>query len=195
MACWVVIPVKGPDEGKQRLAGVLDAPRRAALVGAMLEHVVAAVRRARGIDRIALLGASRHGMPESLALLPDPGTGLNPAVASAFAAARDQGAARILILFADLPQLTTLEVELLLAAPGDAIAIAPDRHGTGTNALCLPLPAARDFAFAFGPDSFARHSGEARRLGLGIEEVHSPGLAHDIDEPADLPDTAGLLGD
>lgn len=195
MACWVVIPVKGPDAGKQRLAGVLDAPRRAALVEAMLKHVVEAVRRARGIDRIALLGASRHGTPESLPLLPDPGTGLNPAIASAFATARAEGATRVLILFADLPQLTALDVELLLAAPDDAIAIAPDRHGTGTNALCLPLPAAEGLAFAFGPDSFARHSGEARRLGLEIEEVHSPGLAHDIDEPADLPDTAGLLGD
>ena len=73
------------------------------------------------------------------------------------------------------------------------VAIAPDRHGRGTNALSLPLPEAEGFTFAFGPDSFALHNLEAARLGLKIEEIHSPGLACDIDEPADLPDAAGLM--
>lgn len=195
MTCWAVIPVKGPDQGKQRLAGVLDAERRSTLVKAMLERVVAAAGKARGVDRIALVGTSRHGLPDSFVLLPDPGTGLNPALASAFVAAREAGATRVLIVFADLPKLTPLDIDLLIAAPRDTVAIAPDRHGTGTNALCLSLPAARDFTFAFGPDSFARHSGEARRLGLQIEEIHSPGLAQDVDEPDDLGDAAGLWGD
>lgn len=195
MTSWVVIPVKAPDEGKLRLAGVLDAAARTRLVKAMLERVVAAAQGARTADRVCLIGTSRHGLDEALPLLPDPGEGLNAAVAAGFDTADRAGASRVLILFADLPQLGALDVELLLAAPEETIAIAPDRHGTGTNALCLPLPAARSFRFAFGPDSFARHKGEAERLGLGIEEIHSPGLAHDIDEPDDLQDTAGLLGD
>jgi 2-phospho-L-lactate guanylyltransferase len=195
MTCWVIIPVKGPDEGKQRLAAALDGARRSALVRAMLERVIAAAERARMVDHVCLLGPSRHGLAESLTLLPDPGTGLNAALASAFETAKREDASRVLILFADLPQLTALDVELLTAAPDNAIAIAPDRHGTGTNALSLPLPAASDFTFAFGPDSFALHNGEASRLGLAIEEVRSPGLAHDIDEPSDLSDAGGLLGD
>jgi 2-phospho-L-lactate guanylyltransferase len=195
MTSWVIIPVKGPDEGKKRLAGVLDAPARTALVKAMLERVVVAAQGACKAGTICLVGTSRHGLPESLPLLPDPGEGLNPALTSAFSAARDDGARQVLILFADLPQITTLDIELLLAAPEGQIAIAPDRHGTGTNALCLPLPAARDFAFAFGPDSFAAHNREAARLGLGIEEVHSRGLARDVDEPDDLPDAGALMGD
>lgn len=195
MTCWVVIPVKGPDEGKQRLAATLAPAQRATLVKAMLEQVVSAAMSARKVDRVCLLGSSRHGLPESLPLLQDPGTGLNPAIASAFEAAKQGGATRVAFVSADLPQLTALDVDLLIAAPDDEIAIAPDRHGSGTNALSLPLPAAGDFTFAFGPDSFALHKGEAERIGLRIEEVRSPGLAHDIDEPDDLKDTAGLLGD
>ena len=82
---------------------------------------------------------------------------------------------------------------LLAAAPAGEIAIASDRHGTGTNAISLPLPEAEGFSFAFGPDSFARHQAEADRLGLRIEEIRSPGLARDIDEPEDLPDAESLL--
>ena len=78
-------------------------------------------------------------------------------------------------------------------APSDAVAIAPDRHGTGTNALSLPIPAAQDFRFAFGDDSFARPRAEAGRLGLEVETVFSRGLEQDIDEPSDLADAANLL--
>jgi 2-phospho-L-lactate guanylyltransferase len=193
MTCWAIIPVKGNDLGKQRLAGVLGDAARSSLVRDMLDHVVAAVRGAKGIDRIALVGSSRHGQGEHIALLPDPGTGLNPAVLSAIAAAEAQGATRVVVIFADLPQLTAPDVELLAAAPG--IAVAPDRHDAGTNALSLPLPGASGFTFCFGPDSFARHQAEAQRTGLAVEVIRSPGLQRDIDEPADLPDTAGLRGE
>ena len=193
MTCWAIIPVKGTELGKQRLAGVLAAAPRQDLVAAMLRHVVAAINGAAAIDRIALLGPSRHGLPERFELLPDPGTGLNPALASALATAMAAGSARLVIVFADLPQLTSQEVALLAAARG--IAIAPDRHGTGTNALSLPLPAASGFTFAFGPDSFARHQAEAARIGLPLQPIHSPGLQRDIDAPADLPDAAGLMGE
>lgn len=193
MTCWAIIPVKGTALGKQRLAGVLDGAGRSALVGDMLDHVVGVVRAARGIDRIALVGSSRHGQRDDIALLPDPGTGLNPAVVSAITAAQAQGATRAMVIFADLPQLTALDIERLAAAP--RIALAPDRHDTGTNAVSLPLPDASGFTFRFGPDSFARHGAEAERIGLGFEVIRTPGLQRDIDEPADLPDAAGLRGE
>lgn len=193
MTCWAIIPVKGTELGKQRLAGVLDGSARNSLIMAMLDHVVATVREARGIDRIAIVGSSRHGQPHDVLLLPDPGTGLNPAVGLAVVAAEAGGATRAVVIFADLPQLTARDVELLAAAPG--IALAPDRHGTGTNALSLPLPGAGAFTFGFGPDSFARHKAEAGRIGLAFEVIGTPGLRRDIDEPADLPDAAGLRGE
>jgi 2-phospho-L-lactate/phosphoenolpyruvate guanylyltransferase len=193
MTTWVVIPVKQPEDAKIRLAGVLSEAQRAQLADAMLRHVVGAVQAAAHVGHVAMLGPSRLGLADDIPLLSDPGLGLNPALQ----AARDQIAGhnpgRLIVLFADLPQLTALDVQLLAAAPPGTIAIAPDRHGTGTNALSLPLPHAKGFTFAFGPDSFARHRAEAERLGIALEEVHSPGLARDVDMPEDLPDAAGLI--
>ncbi len=107
--------------------------------------------------------------PMNIPLLDDPGTGLNPALHSALAQIAGKGADRMIVLFADLPRLTTQDVQLLAAAPPGTIAIAPDRHGTGTNALSLPLPEAKAFTFAFGADSYALHHAEAERLGLPVE--------------------------
>lgn len=190
MIIWAVIPARPSGEGKTRLAGVLGEAERADLAGAMLAHVVAAAQAARNVARVLVLGAEQAGLPGSPAFLADPGGGLNPAVQSALAQA---DAGRVVFVAGDLPLVTPRDIELLAAAPEGSLAIAPDRHGTGTNALSLPLPQARDFAFAFGPDSFARHQAEAQRLGLPMEAIHSPGLARDIDEPADLPDAAGLI--
>lgn len=190
MNCQVVIPVKPPDAGKTRLGGSLSAAERVELVRAMLAHVAHCAASAGLVRGVSILGPSRLGLGEEFSLLPDPGTGLNPAL-QAILPLFD--ADRLIVLHADLPGLTTRDVELLAAAPAGSIAIAPDRHGTGTNALSLPLPEAGGFTFAFGPDSFAKHNQEAERLGIGFETIVSPGLARDIDEPADLADAAGLL--
>lgn len=193
MTCWVVIPAKGPDQGKQRLAGVLDDLARRKLVRAMLKKVVAAAQAAVTTDETFLLGPAQEGL--DLPVLADSGEGLNAALGGALAQLHDGGASRLVFIAGDLPQLTPRDVELLSLAPQGTIAIAPDRHGTGTNAVSLPLPAAGGFAFSFGPGSFARHSEETRRIGLALEIVESPGLMRDIDVPEDLGDAADLVGD
>ncbi len=195
MTCWAVIPIKATGSAKSRLAGALDAGQRQALVRDMLQHVVAAAQGASTIENTLLIGTSRLGLPESIPLLDDPGLGLNAAVQAALEeiSAQDRAPGRLLILFADLPEVTSAEIDRLAAAPYGTIAIAPDRHEIGTNAMCLPLPAARAFRFAFGEDSFARHRTEADRLGLPFEVILSHGLERDVDEPEDLPD-ANTLG-
>ena len=64
------------------------------------------------------------------------------------------------------------------------MAVVPDRHGTGTNALVLSPPSA--IVPAFGEGSCARHVELAREAGIpfGIEELSSLGL--DLDTPADV---------
>lgn len=194
MTVWAIIPVKAPGEGKQRLAGTLDPGQRDTIVRAMLARVVAAVQAAPAIDRLALVGPSRLGIDPQVTLLAEPGGGLNPAVSAGFNHAAAVGANRVIVLHADLPNLTADDCIALATVPAGAIGIAPDRHGTGTNALSLPLPDTSGFHFAFGSDSFARHRAEAARLGLPLVEIRRPGLATDIDEPDDLPDAKGLSG-
>lgn len=192
MTVWAIIPARPAGEGKTRLSGVLSDAERAKLAGAMLAHVVETARGARNVDRTCIVASAPHGLGGDVGLIRDPGRGLNPALHVAMDEAGKAGASRALILQGDLPQLTVREVEVLAAAPDGSVAIAPDRHGTGTNALSLPLPQASDFAFAFGPDSFALHHAEAGRLDLPVETIHSPGLARDIDEPDDLPDAQSM---
>ena len=90
-----------------------------------------------------------------------------------------------MLLPADLPRLSPPTSMRWSAAGRRArVAIAPDRSGTGTNGLYLP--ATLDFHCRFGVASRARHEAEARRHGIGPAIVTRPGLAADLDTPADL---------
>lgn len=188
-SCWALVPIKALGEGKSRLASVLSSTEREALVQAMLRHVTATAACAETIERTLLVGPSRHGLDDDILLLDEPG-GLNASLESAIAriAGSEYRPDRIVVVAADLPCLTPLDLDLLAAAPKGSIAIAPDRHGIGTNALSLPLPQAARFRFHYGENSAALHRKEAEKLGLNVETILSAGLEKDIDGPADLVD-------
>src|SRR5438093_585798 len=63
------------------------------------------------------------------------------------------------------------------------VAIVPDRHGRGTNALLLAPPDAIDTCF--GGDSRAAHAAAAREAGAALVELDGP-LTLDLDTPDDL---------
>jgi 2-phospho-L-lactate guanylyltransferase len=90
---------------------------------------------------------------------------------------------RLLVIHGDLPLLSAPDISALLdAAESSGAAIAPDRHGQGTNALALWMrPPA--YTFAYGPNSFALHQ---QRLGDTLAVVQRKGLACDVDTPNDL---------
>lgn len=190
--CRIVIPAKQRKAAKQRLAPALSQVARERLVTAMLAHVVETAGNARCAADLVIVGDASGVIPGAVRVLADPGGGLNAALAAGLtdAVSEAERAGRLVVLPADLPLLTVDDVERLVDTPNGSIAIAPDRHGTGTNALSLPLPEAAGFAFRFGDGSFALHCAEARRLGLGVEIVRGDGLERDVDTPADLADTA-----
>jgi len=63
------------------------------------------------------------------------------------------------------------------------VALVPDQHGTGTNAL-LVATAERD-PFCFGEGSRAAHAAAARAAGASYLELDGP-LTFDLDTPDDL---------
>lgn len=182
MTCWVVIPVKAPDCCKTRLRDVLAPTAHRALVDRMFRRVAHAAEGTHGVDAVHVLGPTRQALPT----IPDPGGGLNAALASALRTAEAAAVDRLVILPADLPYVTASDIRLLLEVPLQAVVIASDRRRTGTNALSLPVHAARDFRFAYGPGSFARHCATVLELGLAVVDVRSEALAFDIDDPTDL---------
>ena len=183
MTVVALIPVKDLPQAKARLAPVLDDAGRRELVLAMLRDVLGAALSCAAIDGVAVVSRDET----VLAIAGDAGAeglaeagGLNEALESASRRLAERGASRILVLAADLPLARAESIASLLE--GGDVAIAPSYDG-GTNALaCAP----GTFAFAFGPDSAARHLSAAAAAGLRAGRIDLPSLALDIDTPQDL---------
>jgi 2-phospho-L-lactate guanylyltransferase len=182
-----LVPVKSLGQAKQRLAPALDGPARAALVLAMLDDVLGALRGAQAVSEIGVISADPAVLARAAAPgahpLPDHAGDLNAALTSA-AAQVAPGADALLVLPADVPLVTSGEIDrLIAAAPARGALIVPSGDG-GTNALLVRPPLA--LPFRFGPDSLARHAAAAREQGLPLRVYHTPGLERDIDRPEDL---------
>ena len=177
---WVIIPVKAFHEAKARLSPSLQPEQRAELAQKMATHVVASaaplpVAIVCDDDDVAEWAAQ-----QGASVLWCPGTDLNGAINSGFEAARSAGVDFVVISHSDLPFADGFS----RLNPWPGVTIVPDRHGAGTNVMALPT--ALDFTFSYGTESFGRHVAEAARLRKGLRIVHQPGLAWDIDFPADL---------
>ncbi|MFT4056758.1 MAG: 2-phospho-L-lactate guanylyltransferase [Novosphingobium sp.] len=188
MTVWALIPVKAPGRGKTRLDPALSPQERDRLVDAMLSRVIDAA--AGMVDRTILLGPPRGALP----FISDDGEGLNAALENALAIlSRGAPPDRLIVVAGDLPCLDAQDLRQLAAVPACTIGIATDRHGTGTNALSLPLPGAAGFRFQYGTGSAELHRIAAETLGLNAVTITTPGLTKDIDEPADLVDAEHLF--
>ena len=178
----VLMPVKAFADAKVRLAPALDGPARAALARTMADHVMTAA----GDLPVAVVcddaDVAAWARGRGARVIDEPGRGLNGAVARGVSQLVEAGARQVIVAHADLP----LAGDLRWVARFPGVTLVPDRRDDGTNVLCLPAAAAGDFTFAYGPGSFHRHSAEARRLGLSLRVVREPGLAWDVDIPADL---------
>ena len=192
MRTLAILPIKSLANAKQRLSKALAGGTRRSLVQAMFSDVLAALRRTEGIDAIAVV--TDDVMADSLArgdrvvVLPDGReAGQSQATQVGIDYAAEQGFARALLVPGDTPLIDPIELEALLArCERDAleVAIVPDRHGTGTNALVITPPGA--FAPSFGPGSLERHAETAREAGFAHRVEHVASLALDVDTPADL---------
>jgi 2-phospho-L-lactate guanylyltransferase len=187
---WAVVPVKDTACAKQRLAGFLPAHVRQQLALAMLEDVlqaIAAVPELTGmavvtIDPAAASIALRLGARVWSDGARDGHTGAVTAAAHRLAA---QGSA-MLTIPGDVPLVSPTDIRHLLdvyrSRPG--FTIVPARDERGSNAIvCSPADLV---PLRFGADSFFPHLAAARACGVDPTTVHLPGIALDIDEPADL---------
>jgi len=176
----VVVPVKAFSAGKLRLAPRLDPATRAALARAMATAVVQA---ADPLAVVVVCDAEEvRAWAEGIGaeVLWTPSVGLNGAVEAGVAHLGERGVARAIVTHADLPLARTLG----WVADTDGVTLVPDRHGDGTNVICVPTGVG--FAFSYGAGSCARHHRTAERLGLPTRVVPDARLGWDVDLPADL---------
>ncbi|HEV7847115.1 MAG TPA: 2-phospho-L-lactate guanylyltransferase [Thermoleophilaceae bacterium] len=195
MKTLAILPVKSFGAAKQRLSETLGAPSRQALAQAMFTDVLSAALRAPELDGIVVVtsdeAAEATATGERVRVLPDDGRpGHSRAALIGVRHALDEGYERVLVIAGDTPLVQPDELAGLLT-DGPGVVIAPDRHGTGTNALALCPPDAIEPSF--GPGSCERHVAAAREAGVAHRVAHIRALALDVDTPADLAELATEL--
>lgn len=201
MRTIAILPIKSFDAAKQRLATLLGSGSRHALAQAMFADVLATLRRSRRLDAIAVVTADHEAEAsvrgERLVVLRDDVlAGQSAAAVIGIGHALAAGFERVLLVPGDTPLADPAAIDLLLQRgdeDGVEVAVVPDRHGTGTNALLITPPDALEPSF--GPGSLERHVEAARAAGLSyrLEEVES--LMHDVDTPEDLAALSAVLAD
>ena len=183
-----IVPMKPLQRAKTRLADALTPSERAAVSLGMLRCVIAAAQASSlsgvwviGGDAVVKQAAERAGAK----WCKDCGGNLNESIAIAMRQAFNCGKAA-LYLPADLPFVTACDVNALIRASidGVALAFAPAKRDGGTNAMLIPCGS--PFRPALGKRSFCRHKAQAQRLGITFAVCESDGFGIDLDTPADL---------
>lgn len=183
-----VLPLKALERSKSRLAWPREERER--LMRGLLARALdvlarSGVRSRYVVSRDASLDAEllEEDVPR-LAFAND--TTLSVAVTEASMALTRMQAPAMLMMSADLPRVAPEDVEAMLRASGPGIAVIARAHDGGTNALLVPLPTAMRFAFTGDGKSAQAHVELAKRAGLRAVVLDRPGLAWDLDTPADL---------
>ncbi len=190
MSVRIIVPHRGLEAAKTRLAPSLDPAARVMLASQLLQRVLAVAREVT--DVLVVISPSRPLVEiveaAGARLEVQRGMGLNAGLDQARSQAVLDGVQTLLVLHGDLPNLRADDVRTMLdGLPGDGgpgVAIAPDRAGTGTNGLALRPPGVINFRFGAG--SFAAHAAEVERAGVPLVAVNRAGLAFDLDTPEDL---------
>ena len=187
MTIDALVPLKRLDYAKTRLASVLDPPTRVRVMRALLDHTLEQVKAAPSIGTVTLVSsaleaasiAAEHGV----AHFDDRALPWNDALAAAIDEAVATDA--VAIVSADVPLLTTDEVEQFVGALSEQGAVIARATDAGTNGVAMRPAGAMPTTFGVR-GSAARHAELAGQAGLTPVIVDIEGLAHDLDTAADL---------
>ena len=188
----VVLTMRGIALSKRRLERALTASERAQLNRWLLARTLKTVGEWLG-DMQRCVMVSVCG--EALGLARDAGArvvdepggacGHNHAAAVGLACAAGLGARKVMMLPCDLPLLSTSALDdFAERADMTDLVLAPDRHGTGTNAVIVD--ASGGIEFKFGDESLARYQSWAESRRRTVSICTRPELGFDLDTPEDL---------
>ena len=188
---WTVVPAKDLADAKSRLAPVLSSEERRGLAAAMLKDVLAALARVETLAGVVVvtsdaeLAAQAHAA-KARVIADLRHAGPNAAIALAAKHLAAEGAAGMVAIPADVPLLTPMAVEQILAAMASvpSVTLVPALADMGTNAVALaPVDAIPP---CFGPLSFFRHQEAALSRGLAPSILRLSEISFDLDRPEDL---------
>ena len=192
-AAWALVPIKPFAGAKTRLEGLLTRSECARLAEEMARDVLRALYSALDISGIAILSTEPR-----LATLVDAASAAKPTRLYAERAGEDyraalgrvaadlasQGARHLLVVPADLPTLSSGDIQQVLEGHRDGVTVCPAAVDGGTNGLLLSPPTV--IPFLYGPASAQRHLGAATAAGVTARAADITGFARDVDSPDDV---------
>lgn len=186
---FALLPVKAPENAKQRLSGLYTPAQREQLARAMFDEVLATLCTVAGLDRIVIItsdeiAASRARARGAEVFEETEQLGHSVSADAAARQAAALGATTVLLLPIDVPLVSRQEIEDLIAAARPGVIVIPSADGTGTNALVRTPPSVTQSRF--GPGSFHKHVSEAEAAGVPVTVLRPAGLLFDIDTPEDI---------
>jgi 2-phospho-L-lactate guanylyltransferase len=200
----ILVPVKNLSAAKQRLASILDQPSRTKLAQAMLQDVLGTLQEWKNLSKenrpqVAVVTSDPYAVELAteykFKIIPDPANpGETGAISTATSVCVERGADFTLVIPADIPLIQAWELEEIMKhAPLEGSVLVPAADGRGTNAA-FRRPADL-FPLRFGNDSFKPHHAAARAAGKPCVVLNLPGIAVDVDNPADLQQLISLPGE
>jgi 2-phospho-L-lactate guanylyltransferase len=195
----ILIPVKGLATAKQRLASLLDQPTRTELAQAMLFDVMETLGTWASRPEVGVVTSDPFAIEQArrfeFQIIPDNANrSETDAIEIATRYCEARGVDSTLVIPGDIPLIQVQELEQILeAAPAEGSVLAPAADGRGTNAAWR-RPAGL-FPLRFGNDSFKPHLAAARATNKPCVVLSLPGIALDIDNPADLRQLAKAPGE
>lgn len=195
----ILVPIKNTAFAKQRLAGILDQPARTQLAQAMLSDVLSTMHEWKNRPKVGIVTgdpyATKLAEEFRFEVIADPDhPGETGAVEMATRLCVERGEESTLVIPGDIPLVAAWELEeILKQAPAKGTVLVPAGDGRGTNAA-YRRPADL-FPLRFGNDSFKPHYAAAQETGKPCVVLNLPGIAVDVDEPADLRQLLSLPGD
>src|SRR5713101_1585445 len=187
----LLLPIKDLNNAKKRLMGVLTPEERFGLAEAMLKDTIRAVQGVRLAEKIFVITSYQPAM--SIAeengweiLREERQTSESDSVDAASRLCELRGVTGLLRIPLDVPLVQASDIDDLLAIECEepALVIVPSRDGLGTNAILRMPPAL--FPSHFGEGSYAKHVGEAERVGARVILRRNTRLEMDVDDEADL---------
>ena len=188
---FAILPVKSPHNAKQRLRGFLSTAHRETLAWMLYRQTLAALCRAKGIDRVAVVTSDSEVAEHarcSGALVLDENEQVSHSVSADAASLRaiELGAKTVLLVPIDVPLASSADFSRLAGAAGPGLIVVPSADGTGTNALARTPPDVIESRF--GPGSCRAHLHQARLKNVHVRILRLRGLMFDIDTPEDVAD-------
>jgi 2-phospho-L-lactate guanylyltransferase len=185
----VIVPVKNLSEAKRRLASQLDLDERKALVLAMLDDVLNALKRSNLFSEIHVISPDKSVesriLRHRVSFMNQNGAGLNSAIRQAMLELARRGPRTVTTVLADLPLAQSADFRELarISQESPRIVLAPSLKG-GTNVMLRSPP--NLIGTSYGRWSYAKHLRSGQKKNVPVYSISNPRLSFDVDTIQDL---------